>query len=115
PNSAPPGRLLRSLKGVAGGVRALLCPPPAPPLVASCGLDRFLRVHDLSNGRLRHKVYLKSPLTCLLLSSRHPWQDEEELPPPVELKEEEGDALWDALEPVPTPAKRGKKRKVLGL
>lgn len=41
---------------MAGGVRALLCPPPGPPLVASCGLDRFLRVHDLRDGRLRHKV-----------------------------------------------------------
>ncbi|XP_071657570.1 WD repeat-containing protein 74 isoform X3 [Patagioenas fasciata] len=108
------GRLLRSLKGVAGGVRGLLCPPPDPPLVVSCGLDRFLRVHDLRGGALRSKVYLKSPLTCLLLSSRHPWQDEEEPPPPEEPEEGGGDALWDALETVPTSPKRGTKRKALG-
>uniref|UniRef100_A0A8C4R983 WD repeat domain 74 n=1 Tax=Eptatretus burgeri TaxID=7764 RepID=A0A8C4R983_EPTBU len=44
------------------------------PLVASCGLDRFLRVHDLRNKQLLHKVYLKSRLNCLLLSSKENWE-----------------------------------------
>ncbi|XP_063175232.1 WD repeat-containing protein 74 isoform X1 [Chroicocephalus ridibundus] len=107
------GRVLKCLKGFAGGVRGLQCHPTLP-LVASCGLDRFLRVHHLGDKRLRHKVYLKSRLTCLLLSTQRDWEAEEEPPPPPEVKEEEGDALWDALETVPTPAKRGKKRKILG-
>ncbi|XP_014117240.1 PREDICTED: WD repeat-containing protein 74, partial [Pseudopodoces humilis] len=49
------GRVLRALKGFAGGVRGLQCHPRLP-LVASVGLDRFLRLHGLSDGRLRHKV-----------------------------------------------------------
>nr|XP_025977379.1 WD repeat-containing protein 74-like [Dromaius novaehollandiae] len=49
------GRLLRCLKGVAGGVRGLQCHPHRP-LVASCGLDRFLRVHGLGDKRPQHKV-----------------------------------------------------------
>ncbi|XP_031467950.1 WD repeat-containing protein 74 [Phasianus colchicus] len=64
----PPGRLLKCLKGVGGSVRGLQC-HPSLPLVASCGLDRFLRLHSLHDKRLLHKVYLKSRLNCLLLSS----------------------------------------------
>ncbi|XP_069665486.1 WD repeat-containing protein 74 isoform X2 [Haliaeetus albicilla] len=108
------GRVLKCLKGAAGGVRGLQC-HPGLPLVASCGLDRFLRVHHLGDKRLRHKVYLKSRLTCLLLSTQQDWEAKEEPPPPAEVKEEEGDALWDTMETVPTPAKRAKKRKISGL
>lgn len=53
--SPPSGRVLKCLKGFAGSVRGLQC-HPSLPLVASCGLDRFLRVHDLGDKRLRHKV-----------------------------------------------------------
>uniref|UniRef100_A0A6Q2YRJ5 WD repeat-containing protein 74 n=1 Tax=Esox lucius TaxID=8010 RepID=A0A6Q2YRJ5_ESOLU len=41
------------LKGLAGGVRGLQC-HPSLPLVASCGLDRFLRVHSLEDRTLQH-------------------------------------------------------------
>ena len=51
----PPGRLLKCLKGVGGSVRGLQC-HPSLPLVASCGLDRFLRLHSLDDKRLLHKV-----------------------------------------------------------
>uniref|UniRef100_A0A8C3V3D3 WD repeat domain 74 n=1 Tax=Catharus ustulatus TaxID=91951 RepID=A0A8C3V3D3_CATUS len=104
------GRVLRALKGFAGGVRGLQCHPRLP-LVASVGLDRFLRVHQLRDGRLRDKVYLKSRLTCVLLSTHLDW---EEPPPQKEVKDEEGDELWDALESVPTPRK-AKKRKISGV
>ncbi|KAK1900591.1 WD repeat-containing protein 74 [Dissostichus eleginoides] len=46
------------LKGLCGGVRALQC-HPSLPIVASCGLDRFLRIHSLEDRKLQHKVYLK--------------------------------------------------------
>uniref|UniRef100_A0A674HDE5 WD repeat domain 74 n=1 Tax=Taeniopygia guttata TaxID=59729 RepID=A0A674HDE5_TAEGU len=100
------GRVLRALKGFAGGVRGLQCHPHLP-LVASVGLDRFLRLHGL-DGRLRHKVYLKSRLTCLLLNSQLDWEvrpPPQEPPPQKEVKDEEGDELWDALESIPTPRK----------
>ncbi|XP_032939493.1 WD repeat-containing protein 74 isoform X1 [Catharus ustulatus] len=107
------GRVLRALKGFAGGVRGLQCHPRLP-LVASVGLDRFLRVHQLRDGRLRDKVYLKSRLTCVLLSTHLDWEAQEEPPPQKEVKDEEGDELWDALESVPTPRK-AKKRKISGV
>ncbi|NXI69488.1 WDR74 protein, partial [Anseranas semipalmata] len=119
----PPGRVLKCLKGFAGSVRGLQC-HPSLPLVASCGLDRFLRVHDLGDKRLRHKVYLKSRLNCLLLSSHQDWEAREAPSSPVKVKEEEeGDELWDSMETVSThppdpaaiPGKRAKKRKSSGL
>ncbi|MEE6515866.1 hypothetical protein FKM82_024991 [Ascaphus truei] len=49
------GRLLRSLKGNAGSLRSIQC-HTSLPLVASCGLDRFLRIHNLHEKELLHKV-----------------------------------------------------------
>ncbi|XP_068173889.1 WD repeat-containing protein 74 [Antennarius striatus] len=98
------------LKGLAGSVRGLQC-HPSMPVVASCGLDRFLRIHSLEDRKLQHKVYLKSKLNCLLLSSR----DLEEAGAETgetecqELKQEEegsDDEVWDTMEQVDEKAKR---------
>ncbi|XP_020320507.1 WD repeat-containing protein 74 [Oncorhynchus kisutch] len=51
------------------GRRGVGASVPPFSLVASCGLDRFLRVHSLEDRSLRNKVYLKSRLNCVLLSS----------------------------------------------
>ncbi|KAF6107106.1 WD repeat domain 74 [Phyllostomus discolor] len=95
------GRLLGCLKGLAGSVRGLQC-HPSKPLLASCGLDRILRIHRIQNPRgLEHKVYLKSQLNCLLLSSRDNWEDEPQEPQePSKLSPEdtEADELWASLE-----------------
>ena len=45
---------------------------PEKPFIATCGLDRFLRVHDLESSQLVSKVYLKSRSNCLLFSSHTP-------------------------------------------
>ncbi|XP_060903280.1 WD repeat-containing protein 74 [Labrus mixtus] len=98
------------LKGLAGGVRALQC-HPSQPVVASCGLDRFLRIHSLEDRKLQHKVYLKSRLNCVLLSSK----DLEEVggargeAGSQEVKEEgegEEDEVWDTMECVEERQKR---------
>lgn len=47
--------MVHAFKGVAGSIRAVCCHPTLP-LVASCGLDRFLRVHDLNTRLLQTKV-----------------------------------------------------------
>ncbi|KAG8564262.1 hypothetical protein GDO81_016396 [Engystomops pustulosus] len=92
------GRLLCSLKGNAGSVRSIQC-HKSMPIVASCGLDRFLRLHSLTDKKLLHKVYLKSRLNCLLLTSRDKWEEEEVTPVAEEVKEEE-DEVWDNMETV---------------
>ncbi|XP_072031276.1 WD repeat-containing protein 74-like [Amphiura filiformis] len=62
------GLVRRVYRGFAGSIRSLQCHPTLP-VVASCGLDRFLRIHDTVTGKLQTKVYLKSRLNCLLFSS----------------------------------------------
>ncbi|XP_008571729.1 PREDICTED: WD repeat-containing protein 74 isoform X1 [Galeopterus variegatus] len=92
------GRLLGCLKGLAGSVRGLQC-HPSKPLLASCGLDRVLRVHRIRNPRgLEHKVYLKSRLNCLLLSGRDDWEDEPQETNRVSPEDTETDELWASLE-----------------
>ncbi|XP_026195263.1 WD repeat-containing protein 74 [Anabas testudineus] len=95
------------LKGLAGGVRGLQC-HPSQPVVASCGLDRFLRIHNLEDRKLQHKVYLKSRLNCLLLASRDLEEGggaTEQEGGSQEVKEEE-DEVWDTMEQVQEVEKR---------
>ncbi|XP_076118829.1 WD repeat-containing protein 74 isoform X2 [Alosa pseudoharengus] len=97
------------LKGLAGGVRGLECHPTLP-LVASCGLDRFLRVHNVKDHKLQHKVYLKSRLNCMLLSSSCLEHTGDDLSGDVEEVKQEGgdeeDEVWDAMETVMEKTKR---------
>ncbi|MEQ2275117.1 WD repeat-containing protein 74, partial [Xenotaenia resolanae] len=90
------------LKGLSGGVRALQC-HASQPLVASCGLDRFLRIHSLKDRKLQHKVYLKSRLNCLLLASRELQGggagSSADGGAEQEVKEEE-DEVWNSMEQV---------------
>ncbi|KAG7257473.1 hypothetical protein CRUP_024089 [Coryphaenoides rupestris] len=95
------GAVRAALKGLAGGVRGLQC-HASLPLVASCGLDRFLRIHSLETRALVHKVYLKSRLNCLLLASTS-LQEQEEV---VEVKEEDDDEVWQSMEQVEEKSKR---------
>lgn len=93
-------------------MRGLQC-HPSQPVVASCGLDRFLRIHSLEDRKLQHKVYLKSRLNCLMLTSR----DLEDAGQAAaggearsqEVKEEEegsDDEVWDTMERVEEKPKR---------
>uniref|UniRef100_V9KY75 WD repeat-containing protein 74 n=1 Tax=Callorhinchus milii TaxID=7868 RepID=V9KY75_CALMI len=90
------GRLVKCLKGQAGTIRSIQCHPTLP-LVASCGLDRFLRVHDLNDKKLLHKVYLKSRLNCLVFTSRANWEEEGAETAVVEGVKEEDDAIWESM------------------
>lgn len=96
------------LKGLVGSVRGLQC-HPSQPVVASCGLDRFLRIHSLEDRKLQHKVYLKSRLNCLLFSSGELEVGAGGQAGSQEVKEEEGggdDEVWDNMELVEERPKR---------
>ncbi|XP_014670024.1 PREDICTED: WD repeat-containing protein 74-like [Priapulus caudatus] len=111
------GRVVQQYKGaIAGSLRCVHC-HPTEPLVASCGLDRFLRIHDVNTKKLLHKVYLKSKLNCLLFSSAADRDTVDELEPsaigeakPVtqaEVSNEvDDDDLWDTM-PVITERPQG--------
>lgn len=86
-------------KGFAGGIKDLQCHPTLP-YVASCSLDRFLRIHHMDLKHIMHKFYMKSRLNCLLLSKKWPTIDDEEGSPTDVSKDEVddmSDALWDKL------------------
>eukprot|EP01137_Pigoraptor_chileana_P021408 Opistho-2@85055 len=109
------GRQLGSFKGFAGGIRAIECHPTLP-FVASCGLDRFLRVHSLQTRKTIHKVYLKQKLNALVFSAEGFVMSEadkarrrlKKRAPAVE-EIEEDDALWASME---AAAQQRKKKKI---
>ncbi|XP_030008081.1 WD repeat-containing protein 74 [Sphaeramia orbicularis] len=105
------GLVCGALKGLSGGVRGLQC-HPSQPVVASCGLDRFLRIHSLDDRRLQHKVYLKSRLNCLLLASRDP-EDKgtvDGICQEVKEEDEEEDEVWDTMERVGDTGEQMKRK-----
>jgi ribosome biogenesis protein NSA1 len=59
---------INRLKGSGGSIRCL-SHHPTQPLLASVGLDRWLRVHDTQTRRVQYKCYLKQRLNAVLLSS----------------------------------------------
>lgn len=64
-------KLQGSLKGPAGAVKSLALHPELP-IIASVGLDRFLRVHNVDSKALLCKLYLKQQLTAVAWSSEVP-------------------------------------------
>ena len=121
------GKVIQKYKGFAGTVKHIQCHSTLP-LVASCSLDRFLRIHDIQTKELLHKFYLKSRLNCLLFSSK--WNDDDqektqETIPAVETncvdsddEEEDDDDVWDTLEEVKTETvtnknERGKRKNAV--
>lgn len=60
-----------SLKGPGGAVKGLALHPELP-IIASVGLDRFLRVHDVDSKALLCKLYLKQHLTAVAWSDAQP-------------------------------------------
>jgi ribosome biogenesis protein NSA1 len=100
-----------ALKGAAGSVRALAL-HPSEPLLASVGLDRFLRVHHTETRARLCSVYVKQQLTGVA------WAPPP-LPPPAAAGERaaaEGDAGQPAQAAAAKPGKRqgGKDRAGAG-
>lgn len=56
------GKMAGAVKGATGSVRALAL-HPTEPLLASVGLDRFLRVYSTATRKQLTAVYLKQQLT----------------------------------------------------
>jgi hypothetical protein len=72
---------LQKYKGFQGTIKSLQVgntPTVSSPqlksdlCVATCGLDRFFRLHHVHTGGLVSKVFLKSRLNCLLFSKYEP-------------------------------------------
>ncbi|GBF99536.1 hypothetical protein Rsub_12342 [Raphidocelis subcapitata] len=59
------GRMTGGLKGAGGSVRALALHPGGQPLIASAGLDRFVRVHSTDSRANLGRAYVKQQLTAV--------------------------------------------------
>jgi len=110
------GLQVGGFKGICGGIRDIVCHEKQPYMVV-CGLDRFVRVYDLKSRRLEKKVYLKSNLNCLSVTSdelqltnesqevgrkRTKEEDEE-----ADIKEEEEDeGVWESMQVVKEKKKK---------
>ncbi|GFR10405.1 WD repeat-containing protein 74 [Trichonephila clavata] len=93
--------LVHAFKGFAGSIRSIHCHPTLP-LVASCGLDRFLRIHDLNLHRLLKKIYLKTRLNCLLYQTDSSYPNKPPKPPAIKNVKEvvvdaEEEGMWNAM------------------
>lgn len=60
----PAGKLQGAIKGAGGSIRTLQL-HPNQPLLASAGIDRFVRVHSSQTRQQLARVYLKQQLTGL--------------------------------------------------
>ncbi|XP_071800312.1 WD repeat-containing protein 74-like [Asterias amurensis] len=108
------GQVLRVYKGFAGSIRSIQCHPTLP-LVASCGLDRFLRIHHIPSGTLENKIYLKSRLNCLLFSSASFDTVDTEggvkaIERPVGPVDEEAESIWKQMEEITEESTQAKRK-----
>ena len=84
------GQMAGAVKGATGSVRCLAL-HPTEPLLASVGLDRFLRVHSTVNRKQLCAVYLKQKLNGVTFCPAAPQQEaapepEDEVPQAVDRK-----------------------------
>ncbi|KAI1717633.1 WD repeat-containing protein 74 [Ditylenchus destructor] len=59
--------LAQKYRGFTGSLRCIDA-HPSEPLFASCGIDRFVVVHDLNTRKILKKVYCKAQLNAVLIS-----------------------------------------------
>ncbi|VDK50989.1 unnamed protein product [Anisakis simplex] len=88
-------RVVCKLKGCSGSVRGIDA-HPASPLVASCSIDRFVRLHDFNSKKLIKKVYCKARLNKLLMKNDISIMDKREKVNKEEL--DEYDETWRKIE-----------------
>ncbi|KAG1651012.1 WD repeat-containing protein 74 [Nymphon striatum] len=109
--------MVHCYKGFAGSVRSIAC-HPTKEIMASCGLDRFLLIHEIHSRKLLNKLSLLLPpwLECSRHSRHAEKLEEIESNPTTENIEPEKieenddkDELWNSLKPVNISRKRKKK------
>jgi WD40 repeat protein len=73
------GQQLGSYRGSGGALRDIVHhPDPSMPVVASVGLDRFLKIHHSITRRLIKRIYLKQKMNCILFSAETPTEEQDD-------------------------------------
>ncbi|KAL1826180.1 uncharacterized protein LOC108211024 [Daucus carota subsp. sativus] len=107
------GKLLGRFSGKCSGSIKSVARHPELPVIASCGLDRYLRFWDTESRQLLSAVFLKQHLTSVVLDSQ--FKDEEvvgsDAPVIPDASVELDETLDEDKEDTPPPVKRKKKSK----
>ena len=120
------GKAIKKYKNFSGTIKSIAINAAENDSVASCGLDRFVRVHDINDSKLLNRIYVKSRLNCLLFSKHEPIKPkeakkaeqsiedriEDDLVSDINSEDLGTDQLWSDLESVENehPAVFAKKR-----
>ena len=67
---ADEGKVVQLYKGAEGSIRSISC-HRTEPVVAACGLDRFVRIYDVDTRQLLHKVRCCRRSACVVLYFVH--------------------------------------------
>jgi hypothetical protein len=86
-------------KGQSGSLREIQVHPTLP-MVASVGLDRHLRIHDIDTRKLLKEVYLTQKLTGCLFSAIEPNKRKARSALLDSVEAKEADEVWAELERV---------------
>uniref|UniRef100_A0A0E0Q8R7 Uncharacterized protein n=1 Tax=Oryza rufipogon TaxID=4529 RepID=A0A0E0Q8R7_ORYRU len=73
-----PGKLLGCFAGKCSGSIRSIVRHPELPLIASCGLDSYLRIWDTNTRQLLSAVFLKQHLTAVVIDSHFSTEELEE-------------------------------------
>ncbi|EOA40338.1 hypothetical protein CARUB_v10009063mg [Capsella rubella] len=106
------GKLLGSFLGKCSGSIRSVVRHPEHPVIASCGLDRYLRVYDVKTRQLVSAVFLKQHLTGLVFDSGFTGEETAVANTVVESETEEiMDQEEEEIEETPVKRKKSKKEK----
>ncbi|XP_010460712.1 PREDICTED: WD repeat-containing protein 74 isoform X2 [Camelina sativa] len=106
------GKLLGSFLGKCSGSIRSVVRHPQHQVIASCGLDRYLRVYDVKTRQLISAVFLKQHLTGLVFDSGFTGEETAVANTVAEAETEEiMEQEDDETEKVPVKRKKSKKEK----
>lgn len=103
------GKLLGSFLGKCSGSIRSIARHPDLPVIASCGLDSYLRIWDIKSRQLLSAVFLKQHLTNVILDSH--FNDEEVAGSVVTSEQKEEDEPIERDEEDSPPIIKKKKKK----
>ncbi|ONM23903.1 Transducin/WD40 repeat-like superfamily protein, partial [Zea mays] len=98
------GKLLGCYIGKCSGSIRSIVRHPELPLIASCGLDSYLRIWDTNTRQLLSAVFLKQHLTTVVLDSHFSVEE------PGEMKFKQLESLVEAEAEVRKEKKKKKSR-----
>lgn len=104
------GRIVGAYRGFAGTVKQLAF-HPTQPLLVSCGLDRFLRLHSATTRALVTKAYLKQRLNCFLISPENGPAGESSSAPPIATQQPSQSVEIEETEASPMRRKKSSAQK----